>query len=225
MSKSAAKSNSSGRTSFATQLEQHESVSLGAMRDFGKKWCTLNNCLHRDNLGDRMAICQAVGELWSLFNSAEAGFLKGQALLDYLWTHWEPPRSGRKRITFLWRLPGYVTGTICQKCWGFAAGFLDKKTGNMNATFQAMLSKFNKGHRHAGEQKITGSNVVDKKCNKQDKVLRFLKQWVVYAQDHIPEDVSDQHACYQTIDTLMPKEGRVTSCLLQLCFVVSMYVL
>jgi hypothetical protein len=83
----------------------------------------------------------------------------------------------------------------------------------MNATFQSMLSKFNRGHRHAADQNVIGSKVVNIECNKQDKILRFLRQWVLDAQDHIPEDVSEELQQNEPTGTLTAKEGRVIVCL------------
>jgi hypothetical protein len=138
-----------------------------------------------------MALMTSVSELWTVFNRAEKGFLKGQALLNYMWDNWEPPAEGKKLKKILWRLPGYGTGSICQRCWGLAAGFVDMRTGKMTATFGAILAKFNKGIRSATSEKVVGSMAVNMPKNKEDKVLRFLREWVLHAQDHIPEDVAD----------------------------------
>ena len=198
---------SSGRSSFDTQLERHESLSIRDLREFCQKFCKLKKCLLHDDFGARMAVLVAMSELWSRFNGVQRQIGKGQALLDYMWANWEPAPAGRKLKKILWRLPGYATGTVCQKCWGFAAGFIDLNSGNMNATFFAVLAKFHKGVRSAVEQKVIGSKAVDSRCNKQDRVLRFLKEWVVDAQDHIPEDVADEYN--QAAGEPLAKKGRV----------------
>ena len=151
------------------------------LREFGDNFCRLKNCLNSDDFGSKMALMTSVSELWTVFNRAEKGFLKGQALLNYMWDNWEPPAEGKKLKKILWRLPGYGTGSICQRCWGLAAGFVDMRTGKMTATFGAILAKFSKGIRSATSEKVVGSMAVNMPKNKEDKVLRFLREWVLHA--------------------------------------------
>ena len=95
----------------------------------------------------RYSTQQAIDDLWQRFNQAPASatgesFHKSDALLQHMYKN--EATSGGTKHKVHWALPSMPHESICKCCWARCAGFYDFTQNNVNSTFRAMLSLFNK---------------------------------------------------------------------------------
>ena len=153
--------------------------------------------------GLRYATQLAIDDLWNQFNKAPASatgesFHKGDALLQYMYTN--EATSGGTKHKVLWALPSAPHEQICKCCWARCAGFYDFTQNNVNSTFRATLSMFNKrlstAKRETLQAGTDGSHARLASGNNSGKkalaVQAFLKTWMAESTDLIPDSDDEE---------------------------------
>ena len=153
--------------------------------------------------GLRYATQLAIDDLWKQFNKAPASatgelFHKGDALLQHMYTN--EATSGGTKHKVLWALPSAPHEQICKCCWARCAGFYDFTQNNVNSTFRATLSMFNKrlstAKRETLQAGTDGSHARLASGNNSGKkalaVQAFLKTWMAESTDLIPDSDDEE---------------------------------